>query len=244
MEKNKILEFDYQIRRSSRARKTRIVVSGGKVEVVAPYEIPEPKLHEFVWSQQDWIRKTVKKMQSQARKIRTLAPPVYQEGVDIPFLGRKYRLSVTEGELQSRTRVKFDFNSGFIVSLPGFEQDYSSELIRVAIIHWMMNQALIDAKKYVDKHSAKFQLHPRSIRIKNLKSRWGSCGIHDDINLNWLLIIAPSEVMEYVVVHELSHIRHRNHSQAFWQLVEQHIADYRQHRQWLKQNGQQLMAGL
>nr|WP_305906692.1 M48 family metallopeptidase [Methylomarinum sp. Ch1-1]MDP4519390.1 M48 family metallopeptidase [Methylomarinum sp. Ch1-1] len=108
----------------------------------------------------------------------------------------------------------------------------------------MKEQARKEVTLYVEKHGQRHRLYPRSIRIKTQKSRWGSCGIHDDINMNWLLIIAPPAVMEYVVVHELCHIRHRNHSQDFWQLVEDHLPDYRRHRNWLKQHGHSLMLGL
>ena len=87
-------------------------------------------------------------------------------------------------------------------------------------------------------------LYPRFIKIKTQKSRWGSCGIHNDINLNWLLILAPPQVMEYVVIHELCHIKERNHSQKFWLLVKSHLADYQIQRNWLKKEGRRLMQGL
>ncbi|MDD5272957.1 MAG: M48 family metallopeptidase, partial [Methylovulum sp.] len=90
-------------------------------------------------------------------------------------------------------------------------------------------------------HGAKRQLLPRSVIIKTQKSRWGSCGIHNDININWLLIMAPPEVLEYVVVHELCHIQVRNHSAQFWALVAEHLPDYQSPRQWLKQQGGDLM---
>ena len=74
-----------------------------------------------------------------------------------------------------------------------------------------------------------------------MKSRWGSCGPRNDINLNWLLAFAPPAVLEYVVVHELCHIRHRDHSARFWALVAQHLPGWAHERQWLKRQGGELL---
>ena len=84
---------------------------------------------------------------------------------------------------------------------------------------------------------------PRTLNIKNQKSRWGSCGIHNDIQINALLIIAPPAVLEYVVVHELCHIQICNHSPQFWALVADHLPDYKTPHHWLKQHGNRLMQG-
>jgi predicted metal-dependent hydrolase len=74
-----------------------------------------------------------------------------------------------------------------------------------------------------------------------MKTRWGSCGPRNDININWLLAFAPETVLEYVVVHELCHIRERNHSMAFWSLVAKHLSNYAQERRWLHAHGAGLM---
>jgi len=108
----------------------------------------------------------------------------------------------------------------------------------------MKQQARQQAAWLIEKHTAKHHLIPRGLRIKTLKSRWGSCGPHNDINLNWLLMLAPPVIFEYVVIHELCHIKHKNHSKEFWHLVADHMPDYLQHRQWLKQHGSSLMQGL
>ena len=119
-----------------------------------------------------------------------------------------------------------------------------SEKIRLALLAWMRQAAATQAVKTMNHYAPLYQLSPRSMTIKTQKSRWGSCGIHDYINLNWLLILAPAEVFEYVVIHELCHIEQRNHSAAFWALVARHCPDYKQRRLWLKQNGASLMLGL
>jgi predicted metal-dependent hydrolase len=74
-----------------------------------------------------------------------------------------------------------------------------------------------------------------------MTTRWGSCGPKGDININWLLALAPESVLEYVVVHEICHLRERNHSAAFWALVAQHLPHYAKERAWVKAHGGALM---
>jgi predicted metal-dependent hydrolase len=102
---------------------------------------------------------------------------------------------------------------------------------------WLRGQATLLAGR----HAPRFGLAPRGIRVKRMKTRWGSCGPRGDININWLLALAPEPVLEYVVVHELCHIRERNHSPAFWSLVAQHLPGYAEERRWLKSHGGELM---
>jgi len=232
----------YQIRRSGRAQKTRIVVSAGKIEVVAPLTIPEQRIHAFVTAQQAWIRDALNRVRQRARNIPSLAPAVYTDGALVPFQGRQVPLSVKPTSA-NRLRVQFT-GERFMVYFPEAMADSGSERIKTALESWMKLQARQLAEQWIDKHSPTHRLVPRGLRIKTQKSRWGSCGPHNDINLNWLLILAPPPIMEYVVVHELCHIRHKNHSRDFWQLVAAHLPDYLQHRQWLKQHGAGLMRGL
>ena len=89
---------------------------------------------------------------------------------------------------------------------------------------------------FADKHN----LHVNQVRIKNQKTMWGSCSSKNNINLNYLLIMAPAEVIDYVIIHELAHTIHRNHSVDFWRLVQSIMPDFQQHKQWLKANGYKL----
>ncbi len=93
---------------------------------------------------------------------------------------------------------------------------------------------------FADLYSSKWQLTYKSIRINSAKTRWGSCGANNTLNFSWRLAMTPLLSIEYVVAHELAHIKHHNHSKAFWQFLEQMMPHYKQGQTWLKENGNKL----
>ncbi len=237
---------NYQIRRSARAQRARIIVTAEKVEVVAPLRMPEKQIRQFVTAKQAWLESAKNKIQRHVQSIARFSPAEYKEGALVPYQGEHYALAIKANQ---ERQIQITFEQDFIVHVPeSFLAKLSSEelsgQIQRAFMHWMAQMAAQKSTRYIDKYAALYQLHPRSVTIKTQKSRWGSCGIHNDINLNWLLILAPAEVLEYVVIHELCHIQERNHAAAFWLLVIRHCPNYKLHRGWLKQHGASLMLGL
>ena len=237
---------NYHIRRSARAKRARIIVTAEKIEVVAPLRMPEKQIHQFVAAKQVWLESAKNKVQRHVENIARFSPAEYKEGALVPYQGERYALAIKSSQ---NKQIKITFEQGFIAYVPeSFLANLSSEElsdhIRRAFIHWMAEVAAKKSAFYINKYEALYQLSSRSITIKEQKSRWGSCGIHNDINLNWLLILAPAEILEYVAIHELCHIQERNHSAAFWLLVAKHCPNYKYHRGWLKQHGASLMLGL
>jgi len=209
--------------------------------VVAPTHVAERHIHQFVQAKQQWIEQALAKIEAKQGQ-QSLAPAVYRHGVDIPYQGATYKLTVRTSGV---TAITIAFDQELIAYMPEALalKEHSAEL-KTALTQWMKQQAQQQVERLVKQHGAARQLFPQAVRIKTQKSRWGSCGIHNDININWLLIIAPPDVLEYVVVHELCHIKIRNHSAHFWALVAEHLPDYQSRRRWLKQHGSRLMQGL
>ena len=233
------LPFSYQIRRSYRVANARIVVKPGLVEVVAPLQIPEQKLHQFVQAKRQWIVRALAKMAASSQEQGGFVPELYKTGATLGYLGDNYPLTLIPTSLK---RVKIEFNQGYQIHVPdSIRPEDQQTQIKAALVRWLKRQTRQLVVDYVNHHASKRQLVPRSISIKTQKSRWGSCGIHNDININWLLVMAPKEVLEYVVVHELCHIRVKNHSSQFWALVAEHLPDYQARRAWLKKQGRGLM---
>lgn len=236
----------YQIRRSSRAKRLRIVVTVDKVEAVAPLRMSERQIHQFMRTRQAWVETAKNKVQQHVDRIASFAPASYEQSALIPYQGAQYKLQI---QMTKGKQIKIVAEPCFIAYVPeSLSKDLNSQalsqLIRSALISWMKQACAEQATEYADKYAPLYKLTPRSINIKAQKSRWGSCGIHNDVNLNWLLILAPAAVFEYVLIHELCHIEQRNHSVAFWTLVAMYCPDYQQQRKWLKQHGASLMLGL
>jgi predicted metal-dependent hydrolase len=239
---NPSLPFSYAIRRSQRASKIRIVVKPGLVEVVAPIKAAEHKIHQFVHDQQKWVTEALAKMAAKTQIHENTAPTHYSHGSEIPYQGKSFKLIVKKSKLK---RVKIEFLNEFIAHIPESMPDSDhSDYIRSALVNWLKKQAKPQVEQLISRHAGKYNLYPRSISIKKQKSRWGSCGVRNDISINWLLLLAPVDIMEYVVVHELCHIRVKNHSPQFWAFVAEHLADFRERRLWLKKHGSRLMLGL
>jgi predicted metal-dependent hydrolase len=94
----------------------------------------------------------------------------------------------------------------------------------------------------IDEEAPAIGVRPQRVQIRDQRSRWGSCSTRGTLSFNWRLVLAPLEVLDYVVVHELCHLREPNHSRRFWKLVEEHRPDWRAHRDWLHEHGPELLA--
>ena len=105
----------------------------------------------------------------------------------------------------------------------------------------LQNKACVVIPRRVAYFADKIGVSYGRITLRQQKTRWGSCAANGNLNFNWLLILAPPEVLDYVVVHELCHRKEMNHSQAFWKEVEAILPDYREREKWLKDNGWKLM---
>lgn len=183
------------------------------------------------------------RVKQNSQSIKPFAPTVYAHGVQIPYQGKTLPLAIHTTKAK-RLTIKLLVEQEFVAFVPESLNQHNSDKIRAALTDYMKQQVRSMAIELIEKHCHTHNLLPRSLRIKTQKSRWGSCGPKDDINLNWLLVLAPPAILEYVVVHELCHIKHKNHSKEFWSLVADHMPDFLQHRHWLKQHGARLMQGL
>ncbi|MGX2029431.1 M48 family metallopeptidase [Methylocaldum gracile] len=225
----------YSIRHSRRAKHLRLVAKPEGIELVVPPTVSEARALAFLHKHRDWAERKLSEMRSttaQSGPTQRL-----ENGSTVPFQGREVPLVIRE-HTGRRTHIQYDGH--FLVSVPAGTEN-QPYLARNALFNWTKLWIRDQAGFIIQRHAVRFGLYPRQIRVKRMSSRWGSCGPRNDINLNWLLAFAPPSVLEYVVVHELCHIRHRNHSADFWALVARHLPAYSGERQWLRQNGAALL---
>jgi len=230
------------MRHSQRARHIRLVVKPEGLELVVPRRSDEAQALRFLQQHRQWGENQWRELQ--ARSVQRVAPldPLTSGGT-VPFQGVEVPL-VVRARAGTRIRIARAGDGGFDIALPHMDSDRARQQVHAALLSWVKRWLHAEALRLADFHGSSRGLIPREIRIKRMKTRWGSCGPHHDINLNWLLAFTPPTVLEYVVVHELCHIRHRNHSHAFWNLVGKILPNWGQERRWLKQHGAQLIARL
>jgi predicted metal-dependent hydrolase len=126
--------------------------------------------------------------------------------------------------------VSIAFNNGFQISRKYI--DTAKDIL----IAWYKAQACQKISERVDWHSSLSGLKYNKIKISGAQKRWGSCSAKGNLNFSWRLIMAPLRVIDYVVVHELAHLEENNHSKRFWNKIKIMMPDYKEHKEWLKEN--------
>lgn len=227
----------YRLRRSTRAKRARIAVYPDRIEVVAPAAMPTECVEAFVARHWQWATDKLAELAGRTADLKQWLAGETR----LPYQGEHFPLSVAEQADLRSSRVVFARH--FHVSVPtGLDAAARRQLVKDKLEGWYRRQVVVETQRLIQQHAVRHGLHPRRIAVRDQKTRWGSCGPRGDININWRLILAPPAALEYVVVHELCHLRHRNHAKPFWALVEDHLPHYLEQRRWLKEHGHTLMA--
>lgn len=219
---NNVLEF--QIIRTQRRRKTNeILIKYGNVSVRTSTSTSMKEIESLVSKKAKWILQKIKEQDNPDAVIKV---PNYQNNSTLPYLGKNYRLRIIGND---SNLLSFS-NNEFII--------YTNRRnVKRIYEQWLFGMAYPIITPLIVKYSKLLNVSPKKILLKKLKSRWGSATYRNIINLNIHLLKAPLNVIEYVVLHELSHLIERNHSKRFWQIVSDNMNDYKSKIRWLKVNG-------
>jgi len=228
-------DFEYEVIRRPRRKTVGICVKPDQtVQVAIPKRFPLAKVDALVRGKADWIRRKLyqyKDIQAQYQ------PKQYVSGETFTSLGHDYCLKVVEG---AETPVNL-CQKTLQVGVPhGFSPEQRALSVTKALETWFREQAQRHLGERTAWHAAQMQVAPASVGIKSYRSRWGSCHVDGRIYFNWRIIMAPPSIVDYVVVHELCHLTHHNHSPDYWHRVESIMPEYRDARRWLKQHGHRL----
>lgn len=235
--KNRKIEFE--IIRSSRKTISIIVNADQELVVRSPKRTSIKNIKNLLKEKENWILEKLAKMS----KIKN--PPKDKEfirGDTLFYLGRECKLiPITEANIESLEieLVEEKLIIRFPVKLEDNKEKRKIE-IRQKLIGWYRSQARIKINELINIHKKYLDVEPNKIVIKKQKKRWGSCSSKKNLNFNWKIIMAPLKVIEYLVVHELVHLIHPNHSKDFWQTVAEIIPDYEKKKEWLRINGRLL----
>jgi len=210
----------YQLIRSNRKTLSIQIDSNASIVIRAPQKLSINKIEEFVNDKSNWIAKKQSLAISKNHKAK------YLTNEDFLYLGNTYKLIVN-----TNTPYGVEFNGDkFYLNGDGhleFNKWYKQAFNKIAIPR-------------LEFYSEKYNLQLNNVRIKAQKTLWGSCSSTNNINLNYLLIMAPIATIDYVIVHELCHTKIKNHSKEFWQMLEKILPNYKSSKKWLKVNGHKL----
>lgn len=224
----------YQLRRSPRARRLRVTVSPEGVQVVVPTRVPEREIRAFLDQHRTWILRKVAAMD--AVLAQHPGPERLTDGGEVPLRGRRVPLRIESGT-RAGPRVTIQ-DDAIRVRLPPGPPGVDREDEVAGLLEGSLRaEARREALNVIASHGPPNGLVPRDLRIKGQKRLWGSCSQRGMINLNWRLVLAPPPVFEYVVVHELCHLREPHHRRPFWDLVAKILPDFDARRSWLRENG-------
>ena len=211
----------YDIRRSDRASRVRVSVGGaGEVTVTLPRRAREREAAAAVVELRPWIERRLR----EAAEARALVEA--RDGT-VPYLGVSLELRPQAG----RTRVH---RRGDVLLVPDGDPGPALE-------RWYRRQARAEIAPRLDEAVEALGTRYTALTIRNQRTRWGSCSSTGAMSFNWRLLLAPEEVLDYVVWHEACHLVVMDHSRRFWSLVERHVPGYRAPRRWLRDNGATLV---
>ncbi len=228
--------FEYEIIRKKIKNISIRIYKDGTVRISSPEFLEEGCIHRAVYERSDWILSKLKAMEELNKNIRERE---YSKGDMVVYLGHEYGLKAID-KVKAKGKVRFQELEFEVEVNPKWTLEEREAEIREGLAEWYKHEAFRILKERTLHYSRILGSYPDNIRVKQQKSIWGSCSNKGNINFNWKLIMAPIAVLDYVVVHELCHLKQRNHSRDFWDLVEGLMPDYRVRRKWLKDNGRTL----
>ncbi|HPU41257.1 MAG TPA: SprT family zinc-dependent metalloprotease [Acetivibrio clariflavus] len=229
-------KINYTIVKSSRKTIGISVSLKDGVKVSAPKKIGKKQISEIVNAKAAWILKKLSYFENIKAEIPELK---FTEGEKFLVLGKEYRLKINKSSSVNSAYIMLSGNY-LIVNLPENITGSLSDSVRIYITDWYKNYAKEVVSERINYFAKKMDVKPTDIIIKDLKSIWGSCTPKNTININWKIIMAPLDIVDYLVVHELTHIKIKNHSKQFWNMAESIYPNYKACSKWLKQNGHKL----
>ncbi len=215
-----------EIIRTHRRTLSLEIQKDGRLIVRSPHQIPRNQIISFVQSKENWIKKKQELVKAQYKDIPERN---YVTGEQFLFLGENYALELVKSQEKPLIlKDKFYLAEKFQGNGKHIFEDWYKKQARQEIIYLVKLNSRKDRFSYT------------KVRITSAKTRWGSCGSKGTLNFSWRLVMAPRDVISYVVIHELVHLKIKNHSRTYWEEVKRLMPGYKHFQMWLKENGHRL----
>lgn len=211
----------YRIIRSSRRTMAIHITKDAAVEVRAPLKLPKSEIDRFVKAKEKWV---TEHLAAQARHIACRSAFILDYGDTITVMGKPFIITVRAGNQIGYAGETFYMPPGL-----------SNEQIKQACAKVYKLVAKNELIRRVLNYAKLMNTSPTKVKINSAATRWGSCSAKNSLNFSWRLIMASDDVIDYVVVHELAHIKEHNHSPRFWSVVADVLPDYKERQKKLKE---------
>jgi len=218
----------YQLERRPR-RTIGLKITDDGLVVHAPKRIFEFQLHQILMQKASWI---IDKLE--ARRKNSVPPIAWQDGETLQLLGNPILLNVT---LDAKNKQPELSQNSLKIASP---EANNHAVVRRKVTQWYKKQAMQDFGRRLEILAAKLDVKTPPLALSNAQSRWGSCSSRGDVRLNWRLLQAPPQIINYVICHELAHLKEMNHSARFWAVVASLFPDYKKAEKDLKALSPQL----
>lgn len=229
--------IDYSVVRSRRRKTSEIIVDEENVIVRTPYDKSIEDINNIVREKANWIRKKQLEYKSASPEI---VKPLFDKGSTLPYLGRNYPLRVVniQKEIKCDENIKL-VNGEFLISSQS--PKVSRKHIKYLYEEWLFEKARSIFDQKTRAYCTEMGINSPEVVIKHLKNRWGSATKDNIINLNANLLKAPENVIDYIILHELCHIKIKKHSHHFWDMLHKFMPNYQEKLEWLRVNGSRLV---
>ena len=221
------LGLPVEIIKTNRKKSASIQLIDGQVKVRAPRSLSDKRINDLIKKRTPWIKE---KLEDLAKRPKAIEKK-YVDGEIFSYLGKNYTLKIVESD-EACVKLK---NGCFIVAISKNEFG-KAEQVQDLLSDWFRAHANKYLQERTDKFAKIIGVLPSSVSIKNYKARWGSCSTNGAIDFNWKIIQAPKKVIDYIVVHELCHLLEHNHSPKYWRCVEKFMPNFKDSKNWLKEN--------
>lgn len=221
--------IEYSIIRSNRKTVTISVEPNKNVVIKAPLALSDDQVMEIAKGKAKWITGKLYEMQGIDSRRYTRQ---YVNGESFLYLGRNYALQLLDDKAIKKPVVKY-YRGKLNVTTPIRDE----EVIKKAIVEWYQEKAKKKIPERVAYYEKFFTEKCNRIIVKEQQKRWGSCTRDGNLIFNWKSIMAPANIIDYIIVHEMCHLRYMNHSNEFWEMLRRVLPDYEIRKEWLMKNG-------
>jgi len=223
-------DLQVEVRRSRRRRTVDLIVDRfGELVINVPESLPPAEVASIVRRKKEWI---YTKLAQKENVLRSGEQKEYVSGEGFYYLGKKFRLKlIDDGDAAAKTSPLRLLNGRFVMFRSAASEG------RKHFIKWYIRQGHTWISKRVDALKDRVLAEPRSVAIRDLKYRWGSCNTVGDVYFHWRTILLPPNVIQYLILHELVHLHEHNHSPAFYERLRRIAPYYKEIETWLEVNG-------